>query len=138
MNDGVTLYFANDGENSIGGYDIFITRRNDEGKFFQPQNLGMPYNSPYNDYMLAIDEQNGVCWWATDRNKIPGKVTIYTFIPSEMRVNYEVDDPDLASYARIDSYKKTWAEGKDYTKLLNRISKRMEADVEQPSPEFVI
>ena len=138
MNDGVTLYFANDGENSIGGYDIFITRRNDEGKFFQPQNLGMPYNSPYNDYMLAIDEQNGVGWWATDRNKIPGKVTIYTFIPSDMRVNYEVDDPDLASYARIDSYKKTWAEGKDYTKLLNRISKRMEADVEQPAPEFVI
>ena len=24
MSDGVTLYFANDGENSLGGYDIFI------------------------------------------------------------------------------------------------------------------
>lgn len=35
MPDGVTLYFANNGENSLGGYDIFMTRRSDgdgEGK----------------------------------------------------------------------------------------------------------
>lgn len=28
LNDGVTLYFASNGEGSIGGYDIFITRLN--------------------------------------------------------------------------------------------------------------
>lgn len=45
MSDGLTLYFANDGEGSLGGYDIFLTRRSDDG-FLQPQNIGMPYNSP--------------------------------------------------------------------------------------------
>ena len=95
MPDGVTLYFANNGENSLGGYDIFMTRRSDgdgEGKeYFQPQNVGMPYNSPFNDFMMAIDEASGLGWWATDRNQIPGKVTVYVFIPSQMRVNVEPD-----------------------------------------------
>ncbi|MDE7153637.1 MAG: tetratricopeptide repeat protein [Muribaculaceae bacterium] len=136
LNDGVTLYFANDGENSLGGYDIFISRRNDNGEFFQPQNIGMPYNSPYNDYMLAIDEQNGVGWWATDRNHIPGKVTIYTFIPSDMRVNYNVDDPMLASYARIDSYRDTWQDNAGYSALLNRIKNSAAENESEAKPEF--
>ena len=60
MPDGVTLYFANNGGNSLGGYDIFMTRRSDDAdgrSYMQPQNIGMPYNSPYDDYMLAIDAQ---------------------------------------------------------------------------------
>lgn len=139
LNDGITLYFANDGEGSLGGYDIFITRRNDEGKFFQPQNIGMPYNSPYNDYMLAIDEQTGMGWWATDRNKIPGKVTIYTFIPSDIRVNYNVDDPRLASYARIDSYKDTWTDGTEYPKLIWDLKETDSASGNSAStPEFML
>ncbi len=120
MPDGVTLFYANDGENSLGGYDIFISRKSGNG-FLSPQNIGMPYNSPYNDYMLAIDELTGVGWWATDRNQIPGMVTIYVFIPSEMRVNYDVDDPDLASRARIDRFRDTWENGKDYADILRRI-----------------
>ena len=55
MPDGVTLYYANNGPESIGGYDIFISRK-DENGFLQPQNIGMPYNSTYYDYLLAIDE----------------------------------------------------------------------------------
>lgn len=120
MSDGVTLYYANTGENSIGGYDIFISRR-DENKFLQPQNIGMPYNSPYDDYMLAIDEITGVGWWATDRNRLDGMVTIYKFIPKDLRVNYSVDEPDLTDKARIKSYKDTWAEGADYSDLLMAI-----------------
>lgn len=120
LSDGVTLYFANTGENSIGGYDIFISRR-DEDEFFQPQNIGMPYNSPYNDYMLAIDEMTGVGWWATDRNQLDGKVTIYKFIPKEMRENYDIDEPLLRDYARISSYRDTWADDADYSDLLMAI-----------------
>ena len=75
MSDGITLYYANDGDNTLGGYDIFMTRKGDDGRFLQPQNIGMPYNSPYDDYMLAIDEVTGAGWWATDRNQIPDSVT---------------------------------------------------------------
>lgn len=121
MSDGMTLYFAADGDNSLGGYDIFLTRRNDDG-FFQPQNIGMPYNSPYDDYMLAIDESTGIGWWATDRNRIPGKVTIYVYITSPTRVNVDVDDPALARLARISSIAATQTPGKDYSALRERIA----------------
>lgn len=116
MPDGITLYFANDGENSLGGYDIFITRR-DGNSFFQPQNLGMPYNSPYNDYMLAIDESTGVGWWASDRNRIEGMVTLYMFKPAEMRVNVDVTAPDLRTRASLSSIASTREPGSNYDEL---------------------
>lgn len=102
MPDGMTLYYAATGEASLGGYDIFMTRRSDDG-FLQPQNLGMPYNSPFNDYMLAIDEATGAGWFASDRTRIPGKVTIYVFAPSSTRINYDPDDEQLAAKARLTS-----------------------------------
>lgn len=101
MSDGVTFYYANNGENSLGGYDIFMSRRDADGEVLQPQNVGMPFNSPYNDFMLVIDEAAGLGWWATDRNQVPGKVTIYTFVANDTRVNYDPDDPDLADYALV-------------------------------------
>lgn len=122
MSDGLTLYYANDGEGSLGGYDIFMTRSSDDGTLLQPQNVGMPYNSPYDDYLLAIDEETGAGWWATDRNQIPGKLTIYVFVPSDLRVNVAADDSNLVSLARIDNVALTTG-SKDYTKLKDAIER---------------
>lgn len=116
LSDGMTLYYASDGEGSVGGYDIFMTRRDDEGEYLQPQNVGMPYNSPDNDFMLAIDESTGTGWWATDRNHVPGRLTVYVFIPSDNRVNVPVDDPNLAALARLSDTSLTREPGKDYTR----------------------
>lgn len=120
LSDGVTLYFASDGEESLGGYDIFMSRRGDDGNFLQPRNPGMPYNSPANDYLLAIDEERGVGWWATDRNAAPGKVTIFTFIPSEVRTNVDGDSPSLRQLASMSNYKLTWGD-KDYSAMAAKV-----------------
>lgn len=117
MADGMTLYFANDGEESLGGYDIFLTRRSDDGNYMLPQNVGMPYNSPYDDYLLAIDETTGLGWWATDRNQLPGQVTIYVFVPSESRVNVPADDPNLISLARLSDISLTRTPGANYPSI---------------------
>ncbi len=45
-------------------------------------------------------------------------VTVYVFVPSDMRVNYPNDSPDLADRARVTSYRDTWEEGKDYSDLI--------------------
>ena len=139
MSDGMTLYFANDGENSIGGLDIFITRRDGDG-FLQPTNIGLPYNSPYNDYLLALDEEKGIGWWATDRNRIPDMVTVYVFIPSDMRVNYPVDSENLAERALITSYRDTWEDGKDYSGLIALARKGSASDNGdlQATPQFAL
>lgn len=118
--DGTTLYYATNGDDSLGGLDIYISQRNRDG-FAVPQNMGMPYNSPFDDYMLAIDEETGAGWFATDRNRLGDMVTIYVFIPSETRVNLDVDLPDLADRARIAGITSPLDDGQQA--LLERISR---------------
>lgn len=122
MSDGVTLYYAADNENSMGGYDIFVaTRDAADGEFLQPQNIGMPYNSPYDDYLLAIDELNGVGWFATDRNQLGSDLTIYLFKVNDLRKNYDPDDTeDLTAKAFIRDFKSTWGD-EDYTGLVSEV-----------------
>lgn len=134
LSDGLTLYFANDGEESLGGYDIFMTRRDGDGGFLQPQNIGMPYNSPDDDYLLAIDETTGAGWWATDRNHIPGKVTIYVFVPSDSRINVDSDDPDLVALARLDDISLTQAPGADYSGVRSKIEAAASASADSTRP----
>ncbi|WP_321331786.1 hypothetical protein [uncultured Bacteroides sp.] len=112
LTDGTTLYFANDGEASMGGYDIFVTRYNtDTDDYLTPENVGMPFNSPYNDYMYAIDEYNELGWFASDRYQPENKVCIYVFIPNASKriYNYEATDPDLMLHlAQLHALKETW------------------------------
>ena len=92
LSDGVTLYFASDGEGAIGGYDIFVSRYDDEtGRFFRPDNVGMPFNSTANDYMMVINEVANLGWFATDRNQPEGKVCVYVFVPNEEPERVDVD-----------------------------------------------
>lgn len=141
MPDGMTLYFANNGDNTLGGYDIFMTRRTDSenGKeYFTPQNVGLPYNSPYDDYLLAIDEASGLGWWASDRNQISDKVTIYIFAPSKMRINADPSDPNLRQLASLADLAVTQKEGVDYKSLLaSRLPEETVAVVDiNMSPKF--
>lgn len=101
MSDGVTVYFACNGPESIGGYDIFATRFNSEtGGFLIPENIGMPFNSEANDYMYVIDEASGLGWFATDRRQPSDSICIYTFIPNESRFRYNFENGDTAMIVR--------------------------------------
>lgn len=137
MADGVTLYYASDGDGSIGGLDIFIASRDaTTGEYLQPKNIGMPYNSPYDDYMMAIDEENGVGWWATDRNRLGDYLTIYVYKVNDLRNNYPSDDPDIISKARISDYKSTWKEGEDYSDLITTLRSIVPDDI-PAHPDFI-
>lgn len=116
--DGETFYFASNATPGFGGYDIYRTSFNsDNDSFFAPTRLGMPFNSPYNDYLMAVDETNQVGWWATDRNAAPGYVCIYLFILDDDAE--QLDDEDIAR-ARIDRIKDSWKED-DYDDLLHAV-----------------
>lgn len=43
--DNQTLYFASDGFNSAGGFDLFYTVQSDDGVWQQPSNVGYPINT---------------------------------------------------------------------------------------------
>ncbi len=109
--DGITLYFASEGDESIGGYDIFVTRYSSEdGSYLKPDNIGFPFNSQYNDYMYVIDDLNGLGWFASDRYQPEGKVCVYVFVPNTSKVVYDYDSIDsekLRSLAMLTSISDT-------------------------------
>lgn len=136
MPDGASLYFASNGTGSIGGYDIFVAGKDlESGEYYKPQNVGLPYNSPYDDYLMVIDEITGAGWWATDRNQIPDKVTIYIFKPNSIRKNYGADNDNLESLSWIRNIRDTWVSGEDYSDLLEAI-KNIDTKVSKKKKDF--
>ena len=114
MGDGTTLYYAADGPESMGGTDIFVTRYNtNTDTYLVPENVGMPFNSPYNDYMYAVDEYNNLGWFASDRYQPADKVCVYVFIPNASKQVYDYDTTDKDRLVRLASLKDislTWAD----------------------------
>jgi hypothetical protein len=128
LTDGLTFYFAGKGEESIGGYDIFMTRYDSRsGSFLKPENIGMPFNSEANDYMYAIDEANRIGYFASDRRQPEGKVCIYIFIPSDTRKTYDnskYTEEQIRNFADIASIADTWGNGTERKTALDRIKSK--------------
>lgn len=112
--DGLTLYYAARGSNSLGGYDIFVTRYHPaRGAYLTPENVGMPFNSPANDYMYAIDEETGLGWLASDRHQPADSVCIYIFLPNTAKHVYNQESTDgaaLRRLARLHAIGETWTD----------------------------
>ena len=121
LSDGVTMYFASKGYESIGGYDIFITRYNtNTNSYLAPEQMGMPFNSPANDYMMVIDESKGLGWFVSDRNQPEGYVCVYLFIsdPSRKRIDNTVNPEELSRRAALVSIRESWRDDADYSRLI--------------------
>lgn len=145
LSDGVTLYYSARGEESLGGYDIFVTRYDSDSKtFLKPENIGMPFNSPANDYMYAIDEINNLGWFVTDRYQPEGKVCIYIFEPNTLRKTYDAaaySEEELKGLARISSISATWGDATLLAGARERLQQVMneKEEVVQPKDfDFVV
>ena len=125
MTDGTTFYFTAKGKESIGGYDIFVTRSDSEnGQFLRPENIGMPFNSEANDYLYVIDELSNIGYFVTDRRQPAGKVCVYIFIPPTSRHIYNSDaysDEQLRGFADISRIANTWGKGTERKQALERL-----------------
>ena len=56
--DGKTLYFSSQGHETLGGYDIFYSTKNDSGKWSKPVNLDYPINTTDDD-LFFVPVKNG-------------------------------------------------------------------------------
>ncbi len=59
--DGVTLFFSSTGHKNMGGFDIFKSVKDDDGKWSEPENLKAPINTPDDDifYVQSVDGKRG-------------------------------------------------------------------------------
>ena len=136
MADGITLYYASRGSESLGGYDIFVTRYNtNTDAYLRPENIGMPFNSPANDYMYVVDEYANLGWFASDRRQPADSVCIYVFIPNAAKQVYDYGQTDparLRSLAALHALRDTWDNPDEAAEARARL-----ADVRQTAADGV-
>ena len=105
LTDGATLYFASDREGGLGGLDIYMTRYNAAlGEWLPAENIGMPFNSPEDDYLFVLDEQAGFACFATDRHCAKtDSVDVYHLKLGERVFLRDLPTAELVALARMDS-----------------------------------
>lgn len=77
-----TLYYACNGKNSIGGFDIFHAKQNN-GRFEEAQNLGKPFNSEADDFGFILDLERKNGYFTSNRKGGKGEDDIYSFTTNE-------------------------------------------------------
>lgn len=78
--DNKTLYFSSKGHSSIGGYDIFYSKNIDRNEWEYPTNIGLPINTPGDDYGFVITADGNNAYFASSKNHINNKYDIYKAI----------------------------------------------------------
>ncbi len=75
--DGQTLYFASEGHNSMGGFDIFRSEKDENGNWGKAINIGYPINTVGDDlfYIPTLDCQR--VYFASERPGGYGRSDIY-------------------------------------------------------------
>jgi outer membrane protein OmpA-like peptidoglycan-associated protein/tetratricopeptide (TPR) repeat protein len=91
--DGKTLYFASDGRPGMGGFDIYMSRMNDDTTWTQPQNLGYPINTSSDDMGLVIEAGGQKAFFSSKRDNKNGKDIFYFKVDESVR-------PDPVSYLK--------------------------------------
>ena len=98
--DNETMYIASEGHESMGGYDIFISKK-EQGQWGKPVNMGYPINTPYDDFFFASTANGKFAYIASNRAGGAGGYDIYkvTFWGPEKNPVFGTEDYLLASVA---------------------------------------
>lgn len=81
MVDGMTIYFSSNREGGMGGLDIYrATYDPDSRSFSEPVNLGVPFNSPFDDFLFVADEFKNVAWFASNRHAPVDSVEVFQIL----------------------------------------------------------
>ena len=101
--DGKSLYFASKGLYGVGGYDLYVSEWDEEaGDWSVPVNMGFPYSSPADDFLLAGSEDGRYTFFASDRDCSADSVWVYVIEADNMPVRSEMTDPaELVSLAAM-------------------------------------
>lgn len=75
--DGKTLYFSSKGHPGMGGYDVYKSEKQLDGKWGKPINLGYPINSPSDELFYFPTSDSSIALYSTIRPNGYGGLDIY-------------------------------------------------------------
>ena len=80
------LYFASDGHPGFGGLDLFKATLNSTGDRWSIENMGLPMNSPGDDFGITFGEgESG--FFSSNRGDGRGYDHIYSFVLPDLKIN---------------------------------------------------
>jgi len=100
--DGSTLYFSSDRPGGLGGLDIYITKKDDQGNWQPAQNAGENINTEYDDDSPFIDYDGKTLYFSSKGQKGMGGFDIYKTLLDEktqtwstpVNLGYPINTPD--------------------------------------------
>ena len=75
--DGQTLYFSSYGHYNMGGYDIFYSKKDKDGSWSEPVNIGYPINTTDNDLSFQPINHGNAAYYSVYSPRGVGQHDIY-------------------------------------------------------------
>lgn len=111
MTFGDTLYFSSRALPGMGGYDLFYCAWDDEmGEWGEPVNMGLPYNSPEDDFLFVQTPDGKYSLFASTRGCEEDNINVYVIDRTQAPV--VVEDPTPEELEDICALRVNAAEGK--------------------------
>lgn len=83
--DNRTLFFVSEGHPGMGRKDLFYSKKQPDGSWGEPVNLGYAINTPQNEYSLVVGPDGRTAYFASDRISGGFNLDIYTFTLPETK-----------------------------------------------------
>jgi len=101
--DGKTLYFASEGHNSMGGYDIFRSEWDREkNTFSEPVNIGYPVNTPDDNTTICFTGSGRYAYISALRKDSYGNLDIYRVTFNDIIAGYTTVKANLVVKDSVD------------------------------------
>ncbi len=102
--DGKRLFFSSKGHNSMGGYDLFVSKYNESaGSWGVPQNLDFPVNSPLDDILYVTDSVMDYAIFTSNRNAEGDRLIVYTIKIKKEPEEREIENiQDLRNISKLE------------------------------------
>lgn len=110
--DGKTLYFSSDSHPGMGGYDLFMSRRDANGEWSKPVNLGYPLNSLNDEMNLVVSNDAVKAFISSHRLDGSGGFDIYEF---ELDDKFRPEEKEIKTISEEDYYVAAMKKGADVT-----------------------
>ncbi len=91
--DDTTMFFSSDGHEGLGGLDIYKSIWHDNtNTFSQPENIGTPINSSYDDISLAMFADGRSTYFSSNRPCAKGSDNIFFYKKEKLYLQLNVID----------------------------------------------
>jgi outer membrane protein OmpA-like peptidoglycan-associated protein len=134
-----TLYFSSDGQPGVGGFDIFYSRKGEDGKWGEPKNIGIPINTNADDLGFFVSTDGHLGYFASNepgraKGRSVGKYDIYFF---EL---YKEARPDEVAFFKGKVEDKANTEKKDFkVEVKDAVTKKVtEAMVDTVTGDYAV